>query len=248
MEKADKSRRQDDRPISRVLLEGLHDPGSPLSSLRGTPHIMRAIWDLIIAYWKTVIHLPGHQVENPNYVSQSDREDELIYTPYNDNPTCAIPFFLSPLMHPFTETTSGTSRLVSFPPPSGININMMPFVVGSSFKACRLPKYVRPYWELILACIGPELNKEAEPWWPKTSDPSDLGKVYFLTIQESHVEAGQAQRRPGVHVDSAGKVIVRRKEMEMQTPTAIILGEAGAYIRLSMPRVPGPPMIMMDSS
>jgi len=152
------------------------------------------------------------------------------------------------LMHPFTETTSGTSRLVSFPPPSGININMMPFVVGSSFKACRLPKYIQPYWDLILACICPELNKEAEPWWPRTSDPSDVGKVYFLTIQESHVEAGQAQRRPGVHVDSAGKVIVRRKEMEMQTPTAIILGEAGAYIRLSMPRVPGPPMIMMDSS
>ena len=182
MEKVGKSRPQDDRPISRVLLEGLHDPGSPLSCLRGTPHIMRTIWDLITAYWKTVIHLPGHQVENPNYVSQSDREDELIYTPYNDNPTCTIPFFLSPLMHPFTETTSGKSRLVSFPPPSGININMMPFVVGSSFKACRLPKYVRPYWDLILACIGPELNKEAEPWWPKTSDPSDLGKVSFLTF------------------------------------------------------------------
>ena len=43
-------------------------------------------------------------------------------------------------------------------------------------------------------------------WWPE-SKGSDLGKVYFLTIQESLVEQGSSQRRPGLHVDSIrGKV------------------------------------------
>ena len=31
-------------------------------------------------------------------------------------------------------------------------------------------------------------------------------KVYYLTIQEGYVEAGESQRRPGLHVDSLGKV------------------------------------------
>ena len=39
---------------------------------------------------------------------------------------------------------------------------------------------------------------------------SEVGAVYYLTIQETPVEAGQAQRRPGLHVDSPGQVKVRR--------------------------------------
>ena len=35
---------------------------------------------------------------------------------------------------------------------------------------------------------------------------SEIGKVCFLTVQESFVEAGKSQRRSGIHVDSAGKV------------------------------------------
>ena len=34
-------------------------------------------------------------------------------------------------------------------------------------------------------------------------------KVYYLTIQEGYVEAGESQRRPGLHVDSLGKVDIR---------------------------------------
>ena len=39
--------------------------------------------------------------------------------------------------------------------------------------------------------------------------PSDYGKVYYLTIQESLVEAGHSQRRPGLHVDSPGQVKIK---------------------------------------
>lgn len=185
---------------------------------------MQIIWDFIIAYWKTVIVLPGHEVRITNYVAESEEEDESAGS-YCNQTTCKIPFFLSPLMHPF-QSCSPISNLVSFPPSTGININMMPFIVSSSFKACRLPKYVRPYWDMILACIGPELSKASEPWWPKASNPSDLGKIYFLTIQESWVEAGESQRRPGIHVDSAGEVFVKGSKRENPDPTSI-LGEEG---------------------
>ena len=39
--------------------------------------------------------------------------------------------------------------------------------------------------------------------------PSDVGKVYYLTIQESMVKAGESQRRPGLHVDSPGNIKIR---------------------------------------
>ena len=48
-----------------------------------------------------------------------------------------------------------------------------------------------------------------EPWNPLlfySTEGSDLGKVYYLTVQESSVEAGQSQRRPGLHVDRPGQV------------------------------------------
>ena len=39
--------------------------------------------------------------------------------------------------------------------------------------------------------------------------PSDIGKVYYLTIQESWVKPGRSQRRPGLHVDSPGSVKIK---------------------------------------
>ena len=40
---------------------------------------------------------------------------------------------------------------------------------------------------------------------------SDYGKVYYLTIQESLVEPGTSQRRPGLHVDSPGRVKIKNQ-------------------------------------
>ena len=39
-----------------------------------------------------------------------------------------------------------------------------------------------------------------------------MGKVYYLTIQESEVKPGQSQRRPGLHVDSPGVVKIKNQE------------------------------------
>ena len=55
--------------------------------------------------------------------------------------------------------------------------------------------------------------------WPKRCFSSDLGKVYYLTIQESEVDPGQSQRRPGLHVDSPGWVKIQNvedKKVEMK--------------------------------
>ena len=81
----------------------------------------------------------------------------------------------------------------TFPEPTNININMMPFIVGETFQACRLPEYLKPYWKLIELCIGHHSSREHRRGFWKY--PSDLGKVYYLTIQESSVESGKSQRR-----------------------------------------------------
>lgn len=71
---------------------------------------------------------------------------------------------------------------VHFPEPSGIIINMMPFVMGQEDT---LPSEFRGYLPLIAAC-----NLEAE----------QIGKTGYLSIQENPVTRG-SHRRPGIHVE-----------------------------------------------
>lgn len=70
----------------------------------------------------------------------------------------------------------------------GINVNMMPFIMS---KKESLPSFLHSYWPLIAKCVN---------WLP--GGQRDL--VGYLTVQESHVEAGETQRRPGLHTESPG--------------------------------------------
>lgn len=79
---------------------------------------------------------------------------------------------------------------IKFPQPQDININMMPFVIGQKDS---LPTDCQQYWPLIEAC---------------QVERAEYGKIGFLTIQESMVEAGTSQRRPGLHVE-ATKVVMK---------------------------------------
>ena len=72
---------------------------------------------------------------------------------------------------------------VIFPSPTGIEVNMMPFVVGDN---STLPIEVRGYIPLICAC---------------RLESSQLGKISYLSIQESNIVAGLSQRRPGLHTE-----------------------------------------------
>jgi len=188
------------QPISKVLLDGLYDQDSPLSQLRGCQHIMRMIWNNITLFWEEMIEIP---------VVPDLTEDQLRYGCVDSDegfPPCC---YLTPV------STDGCS----FPPPSDININMMPFIVGETFASCKLPSSVQPYWPMIKACLDPLcLDPRLERAWhhlgSKEDIPSELGKVNYLTIQECWVEQGTSQRRPGLHVDSPGKVKMRGEENE----------------------------------
>lgn len=74
--------------------------------------------------------------------------------------------------------------LVSFPPPTGININMMPFIMGYGSS---LPVDLHVYEPLIQACGLEE---------------GQTGKIGYLSIMESAVTAERpSQRRPGIHTE-----------------------------------------------
>jgi len=84
---------------------------------------------------------------------------------------------------------------IKFPKSEGININMMPFVIGDLDS---LPVEYQHYWPLIEAC---DIETEED------------GKIGFLTIQDSIVEAGASQRRPGLHVEAPRVVLQNHGEM-----------------------------------
>ena len=79
--------------------------------------------------------------------------------------------------------------VADFPEPQGLNINMMPFIMG---KKETLPEACQQYWPLIEQCnIGPK----------------EIGKVGYLTVKESLVNAGESQRRAGVHIETPGRLV-----------------------------------------
>ena len=87
---------------------------------------------------------------------------------------------------------------------------MMPFILSADFEESKLPKYLKPYWPFIQHCSRVELEKtRSDRWLWFRKETSEIGKVCYLTVQESFVEENQTQRRPGLHVDCPGYVKVR---------------------------------------
>ena len=81
---------------------------------------------------------------------------------------------------------------VRFPKPQGLNVNMMPFVMGNPES---LPQELRGYWNMIGKCVQCLAAPEGEP----TCDPKE--RVGYLTVHESVVPEGESQRRPGLHTE-----------------------------------------------
>jgi hypothetical protein len=76
----------------------------------------------------------------------------------------------------YHHTTSDLNWIVRFPTPHNININMMPFIMEKQFRDTKLQEYLRSYWdEIIRQCIV----------------KNDVGKIGYLTIQESYVNQGR---------------------------------------------------------
>jgi hypothetical protein len=81
-------------------------------------------------------------------------------------------------MKPYESVTT-----VTFPNPTGINVNMMPFILGNNES---LPAYLKDYAPLIDACDIEE---------------TEHGLVGYLTVMETPTTPGTSHRRGGVHVE-----------------------------------------------
>lgn len=147
--------------ILKVILEGLYDEDCPLSKLRGCYHVLKFIWSDVRDYWKAKVCLPWEDEER--------RKDKGY-------------LFCSAIIHlDYDLDPEGIKNYLKFPEPTGINIKMMPFLVGKTLKECHLPDFVRPYWKLIDLCLN---NHTSQAHHYKQAPNPDDGKVYFLTIEE----------------------------------------------------------------
>ena len=138
-------------------MDGFYDPECELSRLRGCPHIIRIILDNIKEYWKDMVEMPVEPPPHPVvWTSNAVEEDP---TPSS--------LFLTPLS--FNDPYVYGNKKISFPKPSDININIMPFIVGETFALSKLPEFVRPYWPMIKACLDPMGTKAWHHVWPLPS-------------------------------------------------------------------------------
>ena len=114
-------------------------------------------------------------------------------------------------------------RNAPFPTPQGINISMMPFIMGRTFKECHLPKYLKPYWKMIVACgLG-------SCCFLYPHEHNEIGSVGFLTIHESLIEEGGSQRRAGVHTENPGRVFIEEidKNGDEKSPCKVCIVKGG---------------------
>ena len=173
-------------PILKVFLEGVYDEECALFKLNGLWHLLKEIWENVKEYWiKNLIETRSvrnkDKFDKGDLISYLNLNHPIDYQKFPFLRGCAIDF--------------GDGRGISFPKPSNININMMPFILERDFKKCRLPDYLKSYWgHLILLC---------------QFDDDEIGKVCYLTIHESKVDKDCSQRRPGLHTERPGKLELR---------------------------------------
>ena len=145
----------------------------------GCPHITKTIFEHVNDFWKSKIEFPPPKEE--------DQDEGFVISHVldkNEDHFKSKTFFTPIYQSYFTAREEGKHQ---FPKPSNVNINMMPFIVAEDFKSSKLPKYVKPYWPMIRSCIIPELNKARWHYWPRKTDPSDIGKVRFKVLKITYV-------------------------------------------------------------
>jgi hypothetical protein len=94
----------------------------------------------------------------------------------------------------WTEQAYSIRLKVLFPPPRGININMMPINICDY--PLKIPEECQGYRTMIFWCRRHIIE-----------DAHSSTKVAYLTITESEVPVGEAQRRPGLHVERPGAIV-----------------------------------------
>ncbi len=165
-------------PVARVLLAGALLPSnknSPFSELSKCLHLVEEIYCIVRASWK----------------------DDLIIGP----PSFGYWFpeqYLDPEQVGEMCRTSSVAHIgnVIFPPPRGININMMPIEISPT-RISGIPMEYEHYRDIIEKCCFFQYTTY------KYNFPDDdrFKSIAYLTIHESRVENEQWQRRPGIHTE-----------------------------------------------
>ena len=233
-------------PIAKALLEGIYGDNCELSKLRGMWHILHNIWKHLISYWKEGIELTDlnpFQYERgesgtlspvlksgASFLNLSGfRHLARFYRNYDEDRKKANDMLgRTHRWRKFYDANGGEAgdgyaryiHEIRFPEPTGININMMPFIMDTeNFEKCQLPGYLEKYWKcLIQKC-------------PLGFD--ELGKIGYLTIQESHVNKGETQRRPGIHTERPGKVKFQQKQEIQNTKQSCSTETSGEDLTVS---------------
>jgi len=180
-------------PKLRELILGTRDVGSPLSLLGGFEDtIVRNSYSYIGHEFSenVTLTIPSHLVGN-THVGKISR-----YTHGRDHPRCYERDFLDdlPRTSRFNPTGEGqpkdgfvafaTCGSIVFPEPADRNVNMLPFIFGDE---ASLPDNLKCFYNCIEECPYPK---------------EYIGEVGYLTVHESYVEAGAAQRREGLHIEA----------------------------------------------
>jgi len=168
-----------------VLFAGTRDPESPLAALREhETTIVKEIYSYISNRWAGHVKhtIPAAfvaRVRNTIFQLSDRRGRGRRMRVLSDGRTASSGF---------DDGFVAFARCgrVEFPEPADRNVNMMPFILGDKDS---LPSHLQCYFPLIEQC--PTMK-------------SDKGKVAYLTVHESHVNAGKAQRREGLHIESPG--------------------------------------------
>jgi len=179
-------------PILKVFMEGVYDEECILSKFCGKWPVLQKIWSYVYQY------LIG-SIKDTSSVKSKSRFDEGDSVSFLNlyKPTDYECFPFAPGCAAWNHPYYAYEQSLSFPKSSDLNINMMPFILAKSFKESQLPKELKGYWEMI--CICSDL------------DPGQIGKVCYLTVQESWVKKDMSQRRGGIHTERPGKVYLGRE-------------------------------------
>ena len=172
-------------PITKAFLEGVYDEKCALNKLYGLWHILKMILKHVRSYWRENL-IETRSIRNKMRFVHGDIISYLnLHKPVDYQQFPFVPGYAADY----------EQEKIVFPKRSGININMMPFVLHKEFKKCRLPSYLKDYWKCIIYdCIF---------------DDDEIGKICYLTIHESEVGRNDTQRRPGIHTEKPGRLDLR---------------------------------------
>jgi len=179
-------------PHLSAILAGTKDDASPLSLFRGLEDgIVKQIYQRLFELWETSVTRthPARNVIQMRHARDYRIIGDVIADGIGrrllpDSTRVHGRWYSHHCVSDHPEIAFSPCGPVTFPEPRGINVNMLPFIMG---RRDSLPDELQPYHDLILQC--------------PTQD-SELGKVCYLTVAEGNVESGSTQRRGGLHIEA----------------------------------------------